>query len=175
MRLDRLALYKLTVWSRRHRAPRRGAASEENLFGHRLWMSNHEQWGSQEIILAARSHSEAEDAFRLLHAERAGAWSSMWHWTYQKIGVHGFYCVLGLLLVRLLQRQAHELNDTREPKAVIADLDEVMECLLPYPPAGGGAGRTRAVSKLSDLTDPQQRLLSATRARATSAISGLRR
>ena len=57
---------------------------------------------SQEIIRAVRSQSEAEETFRLLHAERAVAWSPMWRWTDQMIWVHGCYSVLGLLLVRFL-------------------------------------------------------------------------
>ena len=96
-----------------------------HLFGRRLWLTNQVDWNSETVILAARSQSEVEDAFRQLNAERAVAWSPMWHCTDQKIVVHGLYCVLGLLLVRLLQQRAREVGDHREPQALIADLDEV--------------------------------------------------
>jgi transposase len=137
-----------------------------HLFGRRLWLTNQVDWDSQAVILAARSQSEAEDAFRQLHAERAVAWSPMWHWTDQKVQVHGLYCVLGLLLVRLLQQRAREVGDHREPQALIADLDEVSECILIYPPAGGAQGRPRSVSTLEERTDSQQRLLVVTNALA---------
>ncbi len=135
-----------------------------HLFGRRLWVSNHLEWESEAIILAARTQAEAEDAFRQLHAERAVAWSPMWHWTDQKVQVHGLYCVLGLLLVRLLQQRARQVGDTREPQALIADLDEVAECLLVYPAAGGAQGRPRTIAKVEETTESQQRLLVVTNA-----------
>jgi transposase len=138
----------------------------DHLFGRRLWLTNRTDWDSETVILAARSQSEAEDAFRQLHAERAVAWSPMWHWTDQKVQVHGLYCVLGILLVRLLQHCAREVGDTREPHALIADLDEVSECLLVYPPAGGAQGRPRTVATIEERSDSQQRLLVVTNAMA---------
>jgi len=139
-----------------------------HLFGRRLWLTNQVDWDSQTVILAARSQSQAEDAFRQLHAERAVAWSPMWHWTDQKVQVHGLYCVLGLLLVRLLQQRAREVGDHREPQALIADLDEVSECILIYPPAGGAQGRPRSIATLEERSDSQQRLLVVTNALALS-------
>jgi transposase len=132
-----------------------------HLFGRRLWITNRTDWDPEQVILAARSQAEAEDAFRQLHAERAVAWSPMWHWTDQKIEVHALYCVLGLILVRLLQHHARSVDDHREPQALIADLNEVTECLLLYPPAGQGRGRPRTTTTLAEPTPRQQRLLDA--------------
>ncbi|MHB1575938.1 MAG: IS1634 family transposase [Candidatus Dormibacteria bacterium] len=138
----------------------------DHLFGRRLWITNHLEWEPERVILAARGQSEAEDAFRQLHAERAVAWSPMWHWTDQKIQVHGLYCVLGLMLVRLLQHRAAAVADTREPQSLIADLDEVTESPLIYPAAGGGRGRPRTAAVISETTPRQQSLLEATGALA---------
>jgi transposase len=135
-----------------------------HLFGRRLWITNQLDWDPERVIIAARAQSDAEDAFRQLHAERAVAWSPMWHWTDQKIQVHGLYCVLGLVLVRLLQQQARQVGDTREPQALIADLDGVDECLLLYAAAGNAQGRPRTVSTLSEATERQQKLLVVTNA-----------
>jgi transposase len=132
-----------------------------HLFGRRLWITNQTEWDPEQVILAARSQAEAEDAFRQLHAERAVAWSPMWHWTDQKIQVHALYCVLGLILVRLLQHHARSVDDHRQPQALIADLNEVTECLLLYPPAGDGRGRPRTTSTLAETTPQQLRLLDA--------------
>jgi transposase len=102
----------------------------DHLFGRRLWITNHLDWEPARVILAARGQSEAEEAFRQLHAERAVAWSPMWPWSDQKIQVHGLYRVLGVMLVCLLQHRAAAVGDTREPRALIADPDEVTESLL---------------------------------------------
>jgi transposase len=136
----------------------------DHLFGRRLWITNQLDWDPERVILTARAQSEAEDAFRQLHAERAVAWSPMWHWTDQKVQVHALYCVLGLVLVRLLQQRAQQVGDTREPQALIADLDGVDECLLLYTAAGESQGRPRTVSTLSETTERQQRLLVVTNA-----------
>ena len=135
-----------------------------HLFGRRLWITDHDDWDAERIILAARTQSQAEDCFRLLHADSAVAWSPMWHWTDQKIRVHAFYCVLGLILVRLLQHRARAVGDTREPQALIADLNEVTESVLIYPPAGGSQGRPRTTAILGETTPRQQRLLETTQA-----------
>jgi hypothetical protein len=56
------------------------------------------------------------------------------------------------------------VGDTREPQALIADLDGVDECLLLYAAAGEGQGRPRTVSTLSETTERQQKLLVVTNA-----------
>jgi len=53
----------------------------------------------------------------------------------------------------LLQQRARDAGDTREPQAIIADLDEVSECLLVYLPADGAKGRPRALSTLEERSD----------------------
>ncbi len=91
----------------------------------------------------------------------------MWHWTDQKIAVHAFYCVIGLLLVRLLALRAASLGDQRSVAAMLADLSEVDECILVYPPAGeSGRGRPRLVSSLSEQGPTQHALLAASGALA---------
>jgi len=88
----------------------------------------------------------------------------MWHWTDQKVQVHALYCVLGLVLVRLVQQRAGEIGDLREPQALISALDGVDECLLLYAAAGDAQGWPRTVTTLSETTERQQALLVVTNA-----------
>ncbi len=140
---------------------------QQHLFGRRIWVSDRRDWSAEQILETAHQQNEVETCFRSLHADRAVAWSPMWHWTDQKIAVHAFYCVIALLLVRLLELRARALDDPREVAALIRDLDAIDECLLVYPAAGKtGQGRPRLFSTLSERSPQQERLLEATGARA---------
>jgi len=135
----------------------------EHLFGRRIWITDHRDWDGEKIIHTAHQQNDVEASFRHLHADHALAWSPMYHWTDQKIAVHAFYCVMGLLLVRLLALRAASLGDHRGAAAILADLGQLDECVLVYPPAGGsGRGRPRLVSTLSEHTPAQSQLLQAT-------------
>ena len=140
---------------------------EDHLFGRRIWVTDHEHWSAEEILRAAHQQNDVEACFRDLHGDEPVAWSPAYHWTDQKLAVHAFYMVLGLLLVRLLRLRARRTGDDRGTKALIEDLQEVDECLLVYPAAGPrGQGRPRLVRKLSDCSPQQQRLLQVTGALA---------
>lgn len=114
----------------------------EHLFGRRIWITDHSDWDGERILHTAHQQNGVEASFRHLHADHALVWSPIYHWTDQKIAVHAFYCVIGLLLVRLL--------------------GQVDECVLVYPPAGSGRGRPRLLSTLSEHTSAQRQLLEVT-------------
>ncbi|MDE3074198.1 MAG: hypothetical protein KGJ86_02100, partial [Chloroflexota bacterium] len=131
----------------------------EQLFGRRLWVTDQDDWSTEQIVTAAHDQATVEAAFARLHNPHTVAWQPMWHWTDQKIQVHALYCVLALLLVRLLQWRLRDV-DQREPVALLHDLDEVQECTVVYPPRGG-VGRPRLVTLLNELTPRQQTLVEA--------------
>lgn len=140
---------------------------KDHLFGRRIWVTDHEDWSAEEILRAAHQQNDVEACFRDLHGNEPVAWSPAYHWTDQKLAVHAFYMVLGLLLVRLLRLRAARTGDDRGTRALIEDLSEVDECLLVYPAAGPrGQGRPRLVRKLIDRSPEQQRLLEVTGALA---------
>jgi len=130
-----------------------------HLFGRRIWVTDQAGWSTEQIVATAHAQAEVEAAFARLHSPYTVAWQPMWHWTDQKIQVHALYCVLALLLVRLLQWQLRDI-DHRDATAVLRDLDEIQECTVVYPPAGG-IGRPRLVSLLNELTPGQQALVEA--------------
>jgi transposase len=145
---------------------------KQHLFGRRICITDRQDWSAEQILLAAHQQSDCENCFRDLHAEDPLGWTPMWHWTDQKIRVHAFYMVLALLLTRLLLLRARQAGDDRALKALVEDLDAVEECLLLYPAAGPtGQGRPRLVTKLTDCSPQQQRLLEATGAHALAPSS----
>ena len=133
---------------------------QEHWFGRRVWISDHEDWSAEQIVIAGHQQSDCENCFRDLHGEDPVAWTPMWHWTDQKIRVHAFYMVLSLLLTRLLMFRARKAGYERGLKALIAELHTINECLLVYPAHGPrGQGRPRLVTTLTERSPQQQRLL----------------
>jgi transposase len=78
----------------------------DEVFGKRILMTDRHEWSSEEIILAYRGQSMAEDAFRQLKDPEHLAVRPQYHWTDQKVRVHTFTCLLALMLVRLVEREA---------------------------------------------------------------------
>jgi len=139
---------------------------QEHLFGRRIWVSDRRDWSAEQIVEVAHQQNDVEACFRSLHGDEPVAWSPMWHWTDQKVAVHGFYMILALLLLQQLVQRARKAGDGRASNALLQDLNRVDECLLVYPATGQGKGRPRLVTKLSECSPQQQQLLEATGALA---------
>lgn len=60
-------------------------------FGKNILFTNQHDWSTEEIVTAYRGQARIEDAFKLMKEAHFIGWSPMFHWTDQKIGVHGFY------------------------------------------------------------------------------------
>ena len=78
----------------------------EEVFGKRILMTDRHEWSTEEIILAYRGQSRAEAAFRQLKNPYHLAVRPQYHWTDQKLRVHAFACLLGLVLARLVEWEA---------------------------------------------------------------------
>jgi transposase len=77
------------------------------LYGRNLIVTDQDTWSSEDIVLAYRHQYKLEHQFRTMKDPHTFCWWPLLHRTDQKIRVHAFYCVLGLLLVSLLQRELH--------------------------------------------------------------------
>jgi len=78
----------------------------ENLFGKRILVTCRKDWTEEEIIAAYRGQSNIERVFRHFKNPYHHAVHPQFHWTDQKIKVHTFICVTGLLLSQLLWKKA---------------------------------------------------------------------
>lgn len=134
---------------------------KEHYFGRRLWITSQKTWSTEDIVRAARAQQAVEADFRQLHAPDHVAWQPAYHWTDQKLQVHGFYCTVALLLVQLLRLKAREVGDDRSVRGILDDLDNLTEVVLAYAPTGGGRGRPRVVHTVSDRSPSQARLYDA--------------
>ena len=138
----------------------------EREWGKRLIFTDRHEWTDQEIIAAYRAQSKGENAFRQDKDREFVSYSPTFHWTDQKLKVHGFYCTIALMIVSLIERQIRHAGIQQQglplgAKLAMRLLNEIDEVTLIYPPAGGRQGRPRVRTILADLDDTQRQLYEA--------------
>ncbi|MDA8381148.1 MAG: IS1634 family transposase [Actinomycetota bacterium] len=133
------------------------AALEEELFGKRILFSDKafEEAGTATIVAEYRSQEAVEGDFRQMKDPKVVAFSPMFHWTESKIRVHVFYCVLALMVARLMVREADRAGMHLSVRELLATLAGVQETVLLYQ---GETGRPRARRMLTDIDPAAQRL-----------------
>ena len=102
-----------------------------------------------------RSQEAAEGDFRQMKDPKVVSFSPMFHWTDHKIRVHVLYCVLALMVARLMVREADRAGlhmSVREPSETLAGIQETV---LLYQ---GERGRPRARRMLTEMDPTQHRL-----------------
>jgi transposase len=130
------------------------------LFGKTILFTDQVAWSSEDIVLGYRGQYKLEDGFRTMKDSEACCWWPMNHWTDQKIRVHGFFCVMALLLLSLIQRQLAQKGIDLSITRLIRRLTEIEETALAYAPRPAARGKTkgRSVYVLTNM-DPEQRAL----------------
>ena len=123
-----------------------------------LFTDNHD-WSDEEIVLAYRSQSQVEDAFKQMKHPHFLGWSPMFHWTDSKIRVHAFYCVLALLLTSLLQRELAQQGLELSIPRMLEELGGIRETLVIYPRRRGQHKHPTATC-LSRMSSLQRQLYS---------------
>src|SRR5205823_3314477 len=130
------------------------------LFGKTILFTDQSACWSEELVPGNRGRYRREDAFRTMKdSEACGCWP-MHLRPAQKFRFHGFFCVLALLLVILLQRQLAQKGIDISIARLIRRLTEIEEMALAYPPrpVARGKAKPRSVYVLSQM-DPGQRAL----------------
>jgi len=133
------------------------AALEEELFGKRILFSDKtaEVAPTAVIIGDYRSQETVEADFRQMKDPKVVSFSPMFHFTDSKIRVHVFYCVLALMVARLMVREADRAGLHMSVRDLLATLAGIQETVLLYQ---GERGRPRARRMLTDIDADQQRL-----------------
>jgi transposase len=128
-------------------------ALEENIFGKRILITDHDDWTVADVVAGYRSQSEIEFGFRQLKDPHEVSFSPMYHWTENNIAVHTFTCVLALQLAHLLRLKAHRAGHDLSVKALLDTLGGIGETVLIYPSTGGRPKARRMTTEMS--TDQQ--------------------
>lgn len=97
----------------------------EEVFGKKILVTCREEWSEAEIIAAYCGQSHVERVFKHFKNPYHHAVRPQFHWTDQKIKVHTFICILGLLLSQLLWKKACNLGYALSVEDLLDRLTEV--------------------------------------------------
>jgi len=91
-------------------------------------------WTPYQVIDSYRNLAYIEETFKNMKNIHFLHWQPAFHWTDQKLRVHGFYCVLALLLCSLAHKTAQEAGVKITIPALLKELSSIREVALLYPP-----------------------------------------
>jgi transposase len=128
---------------------------EDELFGKRVIFTDRNDWSIADVIAGYRSQSDVEADFRQMKDPKVVSFSPMFHWTDQKIRVHVSYCVLALMVARLMCRETQRAEIPMSVRELLSHLAGIEETVLLYQ---GDRGRPRARRMLTEMDDIQGRL-----------------
>lgn len=133
------------------------AALEEEIFGKRILFTDKTiaQASTRTIVSDYRSQEVVEGDFRQMKDPSVVSFSPMFHFTESKIRVHVFYCVLALMVAKLMVREAERAGMHLSVRALLESLAGIEETLLLYQ---GERGRPRARRMLTEMDPTQSRL-----------------
>jgi len=135
--------------------PKARQALEAELFGKRILFTDKTRVPRAVIVADYRSQEAAEGDFRQMKDPHVVSFSPMFHFTEQKIRVHVFYCVLALMVARLMTREADRHQIHMSVRELLDTLAGIQETVLLYQ---GERGRPRARRMLTEIDPTQQRL-----------------
>ncbi len=137
--------------------PEAREALEAELFGKRVLFTDKAKVVAPMAVIVAdyRSQSEVEADFRQMKDPKVVSFSPIFHWTDHKIRVHVLYCVLALMVARLLVREADQAGMHMSVRELLETLAGIGETVLLYQ---GERGRPRARRMLTEIDPTQQRL-----------------
>jgi transposase len=132
-----------------------GELSDKRL-GKTIIITDHLQWTSGEIVEAYRNLSQVEESFKNMKNIHFLHWQPAYHWTDQKIRVHGFYCVLALLLTSLARQIAIGAGIHISLITLLKELSAIREVAVIYPP--GTLAHRKDHITLSRMSPRQKKL-----------------
>jgi transposase len=122
--------------------------------GRRILITNRHDWSNEEIILAYWGQSKVECIFKTIKNPFHLAVRPQYHWTDQKIEVHGFTCLVALLLVTVACKKAREKAGFKgSAHTLFEKLSAIRLATFIESPAKKTRGRYKAVQRLEEM-DP---------------------
>jgi len=123
--------------------------------GKTILVTDRLDWAPHHVIESYRHLAYIEETFKNMKNVDFLRWQPAYHWTDQKLRVHGFYCVLALLLCSLAHKIVQENRVKITIPALLKDLSAIREVALFYP-SGTSQKSQITVSRMS----PRQKKLS---------------
>jgi transposase len=127
---------------------------QENWLGRRILITNRHDWSEEEIISAYWGQAQVEYAFKNLKNPFHLALRPQYHWTDQKIQVHGFICLLAFLLSMVLYKRAKERSGfTGSPHTLFEKLSTIRLATFVEAPSQKTKGRYKAVHRIEEMDE----------------------
>ncbi|MDW7761828.1 MAG: hypothetical protein SCM96_14475, partial [Acidobacteriota bacterium] len=123
-------------------------------FGKTVLVTDNLDWPPHQVIESYRHLAYIENTFKNMKNVDYLRWQPAYHWTDQKLRVHGFYCVLALLLSSLAHKIVLQSGMPVTIPALLKDLCSIREVALLYPPES----LQKSHITVSRLTPRQKRL-----------------
>jgi transposase len=127
----------------------------DTYLGKNIIITDNHNWSTEDIIVTYRSQYVIEDIFKQMKDRKTGTWWPMFHWTDQKIRVHGLYCSLSLLLRSLIMKKIQEASMPMSINKLHGKLSGIREVLNVFPKRKHKQPVQSVVSKMDEV---QQRL-----------------
>jgi len=127
---------------------------QENWLGRRILITNRHDWSTEEIISAYWGQAQVEYAFKTLKNPFHLALRPQYHWTDQKIEVHGFICLLAFLLSMVLYKRAKEKSGFAGcPHTLFEKLSTIRLATFVETPSQKTKGRYKAVHRIEEMDE----------------------
>jgi len=125
---------------------------QSNFLGRRILITNRHDWTEEEIISAYWGQAQVEYAFKSIKNPFHLAFRPQYHWTDQKIEVHGFICFLAFLLSVVLYKRARErCGFVGSLSSLFERLSTVRLATFVESPSKRKKGRYKAVHRLEEM------------------------
>jgi len=99
----------------------------ENLLGKKLLVTCRDDWSSEAIIAAYHGQNNIERLFKHLENFYHNAVYPQYHWADQKIKVHTFICLIGLLFSQVIGKKACDASYNMTIESLIDQLTEIRQ------------------------------------------------
>jgi transposase len=127
----------------------------DTYLGKNIIITDNHDWPTEDIISTYRSQHIIEDIFKKMKDRKIGTWWPMFHWTDQKIKVHGLYCSLSLILRSLIMKRIKEASMPMSVNQLHEKLSGIREVLNVFPKRKDKHTTQSVVSRMDEI---QQRL-----------------
>jgi len=129
----------------------------EKYFGKRVLVTNRTNWDERKIIAAYHGQSKIERIFKCLKNPYHCAVRPQFHWTDQKVKVHTYMCLLGLLLVGILNKKTADAGIKMSTEKLMDILGNIRQCIVME--STGKRGKPKIIRQLEEMNELETKLL----------------
>jgi transposase len=104
----------------------------DTYLGKSIIITTRKAWRNEDIIEAYHCQYVIEHIFRSMKDRNTGSWWPLFHWTDQKIQIHGLYCTIAVLLRALIHRRVKQSGVIISLKRLLKELSEIKEVINIY-------------------------------------------